>query len=96
METSFLATLGASRVTFAAVLVVGMAICARGIGKAAALGLWLHPITIAGYALGVAALLLIAQGLFKFRLVPVDNATALMLIAGIVVVKFVLAFFYRG
>jgi hypothetical protein len=96
METSFVSTLGNSRLVFGIVTAVGMAMCTPGIGKAARLGLWLHPITLAGYVLGGLALLLAAQGLFRFRLLPVSNAQALLGILGIIVVKIVLATLYRS
>jgi hypothetical protein len=96
METSFVAGLANSRLVFGLVTVVGMAMCSAGIGKAARLGLWSHPLTIAGYGLGVAALVLAAQGVFRFRLLPVSNTAALLGILGIIVVKTALATLYRS
>jgi hypothetical protein len=96
METSFISTLGNSRLVFGVVTVAGTAMCAPGIGKAARLGLWVHPITIAGYILGGLALLLAAQGLFRFRLLPLSNPQALLGILGIIVLKIVLATLYRS
>jgi hypothetical protein len=52
MQSPLLATLVNSRITFVIVLLVGMAMCTAGIGKAARLGLWVHPLSIAGYILG--------------------------------------------
>jgi hypothetical protein len=70
MDTSMWATMANSRLLFGIVTVVGMSMCSAGIGKAAQLGLWVHPVTVAGYVLGALALLLAAQGLFHFQLLP--------------------------
>ena len=94
MDASLLNSLANSRLVFGVVTVAGMAMCAPGIGKALRLGLWAHPITIAGYVLGVVALLLAAQGIFRFQVAPISNQQALLAIFGIIVVKIVLARLY--
>jgi hypothetical protein len=94
MDASLLSSLANSRLVFGVVTVVGMAMCAPGIGHAMRLGLWAHPITIAGYLLGALALLLAAQGIFHFQVVPLSNQQALLAIFGIIVVKIVLARLY--
>jgi hypothetical protein len=91
---NWFAALANNRLTFVVVLVLGMALCSTGIGKAAARGLWVHPLTLAGYVLGAGALLLIIQGIFRLHLIPVENALALVLILGIVIVKIALATLY--
>ena len=96
MDTSMWATLADSRLFFGIVTVVGMGMCSAGIGKAAQLGLWVHPITIAGYVMGAFALLLALQGIFHFQLVPLSNQQALLAILAIVVVKIVLARLYSA
>jgi hypothetical protein len=73
-----------------------MTMCSAGIGKAARLGLWLHPVTILGYLLGAAALLLAAQGLLRWQVLPLNNEQALLAILGIIVVKIVLSRFYAA
>jgi len=46
-----------------------MAICAQGgIGRVAAAGQWMHPLSIAGYLLGAAILLLAAAVFFNISL----------------------------
>lgn len=95
MSTSFLTAIAASRVTYLVVLLLGMALCARGIGQAAVRNLWTHPVTIAGYLLGVLALLLGLQGIFRFRIVPLDGWLLLAGILGIILVKVLLALAYR-
>lgn len=94
MDTTFFAGFANSRLAFGVLTVAGMAICSAGIGKAARLGLWLHPATIAGYGLGVLALLLAAQGLFRLQLLPLTNVQTLIAILAIVVIKIALATFY--
>jgi hypothetical protein len=96
MDTSMWATLAGSRLVFGIVTVVGMGMCSAGIGKAAQLGLWVHPVSIAGYLLGALALLLAAHGIFPFQLVPLSNPQALLAILAIVVVKIILARLYSA
>ncbi len=96
MQTSLFTTLATSRLVFGLVTVVGMAMCAPGIGKAARLALWAHPATILGSLLGILALLLAAQGIFRFHLVPLTNAQSLLAILAIIVVKLALATAYRA
>jgi hypothetical protein len=94
MESSVFTALSNSRLVFGLLTFVGMAMCSAGIGKAARLGLWLHPITILGYLLGVAALLLAAQGLARWQVLPLSNEQVLLSILAIIVVKIMLARFY--
>jgi hypothetical protein len=93
--SSFLSVVGASRITYIVVLLVGMALCTRGIGQAATKGLWTHPVTIAGYLLGGLALLLGLQGIFRFSIIPLQGAVLLAGILAIIVLKMLLALAYR-
>jgi hypothetical protein len=92
--TAFFTAVANSRIVFGVVTLVGMVICSAGIGKAARLGLWVHPVTLAGYVLGGSALLLAVQGLFRLQLLPLTNVQSLVAILAIVVLKIVLATFY--
>jgi hypothetical protein len=57
------------KVSLAVVLLLGMAICAQGgIGRVAAAGQWTHPLSIAGYLLGAAILLLAAAVFLNIEL----------------------------
>lgn len=94
MDASVISTIANSRLIFVAVTAVGMAMCSAGIGKAARLGLWVHPITVAGYLLGTLALLLAAQGVFRLQWLPLTNVQVLAAILGIIVLKVALAAFY--
>jgi hypothetical protein len=96
MDTSVWATVANSRLVFGIVTVAGMGMCSAGIGRAAQLGLWVHPLTVAGYVLGALALLLAAQGVFHFQLLPLTNQQALLAIIAIIVMKIVLARFYSA
>lgn len=96
MDTSMWATLANSRLVFGIVTVAGMSMCSAGIGRAAQLGLWVHPVTVAGYVLGALALLLAAQSIFHFQLVPLSNQQALLTILAVIVAKIILARFYSA
>jgi hypothetical protein len=96
LTTSFLSIVGASRITYIVVLLVGMALCTRGIGQAAAKGLWTHLVTIAGYVLGALALLLGLQGIFRFSVIPLEGVVLLAGILAIMVLKMLLALAYRA
>lgn len=57
------------KISLAIVLLLGMAICAQGgIGRVAAAGQWTHPLSIAGYLLGAAILLLAAAVFLNIEL----------------------------
>jgi uncharacterized membrane protein len=58
--------LSSDRVTLIVLLVLGMAMCARGIGSVAARGAWTHPLSILGYLVGV-LILVIALSLLADR-----------------------------
>ncbi|MFZ2361026.1 MAG: hypothetical protein WA040_16910 [Anaerolineae bacterium] len=61
--------LSSPKISLAIVLLLGMAICAQGgIGRVAAAGQWMHPLSIAGYLLGAAILLLAAAVFFNISL----------------------------
>jgi hypothetical protein len=64
--------------------------------KVAASGRWADPLSIAGYILGVAALVIIGAGLLGRRL-PSITATrqALFVVLGIIVVKVALTALHR-
>lgn len=96
MTSPFLTTLTASRLTYIVVLLVGMALCTRGIGQAAAKNLWANPVTIAGYLLGALALLLSLQGIFRFNVVPLQGALLLGGILAIIVIKMLLGLTYKA
>jgi hypothetical protein len=100
------------RAAFVALAVIGMSMCALGgIGKAqAGLG-WAHPLTIVGIVLGSLALLLVAAVLTGRAgfLEPVATATggraaaeavtdraALLVLAGIIALKWALGSFTSG
>jgi hypothetical protein len=49
------------RVSLVVLLVLGMAMCAQGIGRVAAANQWTHPLSIVGYVLGGLILLVAAS-----------------------------------
>jgi hypothetical protein len=72
-------------------LIAGMAVCAPGIGRVAAVGGWAHPVSILGYLLGVAILVILIAGLMGKPL-PLINSerSALIAATALVVVKMLL------
>lgn len=77
------------KISLAIVLLLGMAICAQGgIGRVAAAGQWTHPLSIAGYLLG-AAILLLAASVFLNITLPViaSPQQALVVIAALMAGK---------
>jgi hypothetical protein len=77
------------KISLAIVLLLGMAICAQGgIGRVAAAGQWTHPLSIFGYLLGAAILLLAAAVFFDIALPFVaSQQQALILIAALMAAK---------
>jgi len=65
-----------------------MAMCSAGIGRVAAAGRWADPLSIVGYVLGVAALVVIGAALLS-RSLPYITTTrqALFVVLGIIAVK---------
>lgn len=77
-----------SRITLALVGLIGMAMCSAGIGRVAASGRWADPLSIAGYVLGVATLVVIGAGLLGRSLLYVGTTRqSLFVVLGIIVVK---------
>ena len=81
---------------FWVLFVVGLTICARGpLGQGATYG-WFNPLHIAGYVLGVLLLLLGAAVLFGLSIPGISSIQgAIVLLGALMVVKGVLAMFYR-
>lgn len=77
-----------SRMTLLVVGLLGMAICSRGIGRVAAANRWFDPLSIAGYALGVVALVIIGAGISGRTLPFISNEReALLALLAIIVAK---------
>lgn len=83
-------------VAFWGLFLVGVALCGAGpLGQGAAYGWW-NPLHIAGYLLGVALVLLGVAVLFEIALPGIATVqAAIVIVAGLMVVKGVLAMFYR-
>lgn len=81
---------------FWVLFVVGLTICALGpLGQGATYG-WFNPLHIAGYVLGVLLLLLGAAVLFGLSIPGISTIQgAIVLLGALMVVKGVLAMFYR-
>lgn len=61
------------RISLAVFLVLGMAVCASGIGRVAAAGEWTHPLSIVGYVLGALILVIGIAGALGARLPLIDG-----------------------
>lgn len=73
-------------------LVLGIAMCAPGIGRVAQAGAWAQPLSILAYLLGALILLVGAAGIFGFKLPLVtDPRSAIIAVSGLAVVKLVLS-----
>jgi hypothetical protein len=66
--------ISSDRVALIVLVVLGMAMCARGIGRVAALGAWVHPLSILGYLVGV-LILVIAAALLAGKPLPFISTT---------------------
>jgi len=69
--------LRSDRAVLLALLVIGMAMCSRGIGRALASFGWVHPITLTGVVLGTCILAIAGSALVNVRLplLPTDRET---------------------
>jgi nucleoside recognition membrane protein YjiH len=56
------------RISLVVVVVLGMAMCASGIGRMAAANQWGHPLSIVGYLLGALILIVAAAAFFGLKL----------------------------
>ncbi len=72
-------------------LIAGMAVCAPGIGRVAAVNGWAHPVSILGYLVGALILVIIAAGLMSKPLPMItDSRSALIAATSLVGVKMLL------
>ena len=86
-----------SRAAFYGLAAIGFAMCTVGMSKiATGLG-WIHPISVIGIVLGVAALALMAVVAFGVRLPSItDDRAALIVLAALIAVKWALALVTAG
>lgn len=89
--------LSSDRAALLVLVVIGMAICGQaGIGRVAARGEWAHPLSIIGYVLGAAILVIGIAALFGKQIPPLtsyyQSFTAVVVIAA---AKVVLATIHR-
>jgi len=94
MDTQMYQTDRRYRLAFGATFFTGMAVCTFGIANTTKYG-WLHPSSISGIALGLAAMVLGGSVLARRKLGPVtSDKSALVSLLSIIVVKFILAALY--
>jgi hypothetical protein len=94
METKMYQTDRRYRLAFGATFFTGMAVCTFGIANTTQYG-WLHPSSVSGIILGLAAMVLGGSVLMRRKIGPVaSEKSALTALLGIIVVKFILAALY--
>ena len=94
METQTYQTDRRYRLAFGVTFFTGMAVCTFGIANTTRYG-WLHPSSISGIVLGLAAMILGGSVLMRRKIGPVaSDKSALTTLLGIIVVKFIVAALY--
>jgi len=79
-----------TRVAKGAILVLGMAVCSSGIGQAAAVQQWTHPLAILGHLLGALILVIGFGTVFGWKLPYIQSdAQAILIVAALIGVKVV-------
>jgi FtsH-binding integral membrane protein len=82
------------RLAFGLTFMTGFALCTRGIAHTTEYG-WLHPSSVSGITLGVAAISLAGVVLMRRRIGPIaSEKSALITLVGIMAVKFILSALY--
>jgi hypothetical protein len=71
------------RAALIVLVVIGMAMCARGIGYVAANGLWTHPISILGYLVGALILIIAGAALVSIPLPLISTTRQAVLAIGL-------------
>jgi uncharacterized membrane protein len=84
------------RAALIVLVVIGMAMCANGIGRVAAAGAWAHPFSIVGYLLG-ALILVVAGAAILSRSLPLVPGVhqAIIAVSALGVLKLVVSILHR-
>ncbi len=61
------------------ITLIGMAMCAIGVGQVAAQGMWLHPLAIIAYVIGALILVIVGANLLNVALPLIDSTRAAIL-----------------
>lgn len=88
--------ISSERAALIVLVVLGVAMCARGIGRVAAVGEWAHPLSILGYLVG-ALILVIAVALLAGKPLPWISTIrqAMLAVALLSAAKLVLSALHR-
>jgi hypothetical protein len=79
------------RASLLALLVVGMAMCAGGIGQVGASGRWASPLAVLGYVLGAAILVIIISAFAGWKLPLIASESQAVAAVGIfIAIKFLI------
>lgn len=86
-----------SRQVFIALFIIGFALCSRGIVKISADDNWVSPFAVAGYLLGLLAIVLFISILtgHKFLFIS-DDKQATVVLGAIIILKFIIGFMYSS
>lgn len=89
--------LASERAALLALVVIGMFICSQaGVGQVAARGAWWHPLSIAGYLLGAAIIVIGIAALFGRTIPPLNNYyQSFAAVVVIAVIKLVMTTIHR-
>jgi hypothetical protein len=80
------------RVVLIALVVIGMGMCTAGIGRVAASGAWLHPLSVIGYLLGATILVIGVAAVFGKQVPPLTSYyQSFAVVAGLAGVKLALS-----
>ena len=84
--------INSERAALITIVVLGMAMCARGIGRVAETRSWSHPLAIVAYIIGAAVLgLTIWVGLGKSLPLIDDARSALLAVVALTGIKFIIS-----
>ncbi len=88
--------ISSERVALIVLVVIGMAMCASGIGRVAASGQWTHPLAILGYLVGALILVVAISNLIGISL-PLVSTTrqAVLAVALLGAVKLIISAAHR-
>jgi hypothetical protein len=84
------------RAVLLGLIIIGVATCSQGILQVAAKGDWFHPLTILGYILGAAILIIGTAAVFNRQIPPLTSySQAFIAVAIITAVKMVITIAHR-
>jgi hypothetical protein len=84
--------ISSERAALLVLFIIGFAMCPMGIGRVAATGQWVHPLSIISYILGVLIIASAAGGYFGFHfLYVIDARSGIIAVTLLVAVKLIIS-----